>query len=139
MIGIVYWSGTGNTEQMAKMAGAAVEALGVDVVVASMEEVSPAEAAAYDAVLLGCPSMGDEVLEESVAEPFVQELATKISGKTVGLFGSYGWGDGTWMRNWQAQMEEAGATVAGTVIAMGEPDDTAKEELEALAKAICNK
>ncbi len=139
MIGIVYWSGTGNTEQMAEVLKAAVEAEGKEVVLTPMDGTTPEDAAGYDVLLMGCPSMGDEVLEESTAEPFVQGLLDKVSGKPVGLFGSYGWGDGTWMRNWQAQMEEAGAVVMGTVIAMGEPDDGAKEELTALAKEAAAK
>ena len=82
--------------------------------------------------------MGAEVLEESEMEPFVTELEASVSGKTIGLFGSYGWGDGEWMRDWVDRMTAAGATVAGGegVICQDAPDDDAKADCEALGKSL---
>ena len=90
------------------------------------------------AFALGCPAMGAEVLEESEMEPFVTELEASVSGKTIGLFGSYGWGDGEWMRDWVDRMTAAGATVAGGegVICQDAPDDDAKADCEALGKSL---
>ena len=81
--------------------------------------------------------MGDEELDEGEMEPFVQEVEKFASGKKIGLFGSYDWGDGEWMRKWEERMKEAGAEVAGTVIANNEPDDEDQANLAELAKALC--
>lgn len=134
-ISIVYWSGTGNTEAMAnavaegaKNAGAEVELLPV--------AMADDGVLASDAILLGCPAMGAEQLEESEFEPFFSSIEGKLGGKKVGLFGSYDWGDGEWMRKWEARMKEAGADVVGTVIANNEPDDEDQGNLAELAKAL---
>ena len=91
-----------------------------------------------DVLFLGCPSMGVEQLEESTMEPFVEEVCGFASGKTIGLFGSYGWGDGEWMRNWVEQMEGAGATVVGgeDAICQEAPDEDAQDELKAMGKQL---
>ncbi len=99
-INIVYWSGTGNTEQMAHLIAEGALREGAEVKVMKVSEATLADAEACDVLLLGCPSMGDEVLEESEFEPYISLLEPNISGKKLGLFGSYGWGDGEWMRRW---------------------------------------
>ena len=87
---------------------------------------------------MGCPSMGDEVLEESTMEPFVEEIEGSVSGKTLGLFGSYGWGDGQWMRDWTDRMKQAGASVIGgeDAICNGAPDADAEAALKELGKRL---
>ena len=104
---VIYWSGTGNTEAMAKAAaeGANCEAV-------SVSEFS-GDTGEYDALALGCPAMGAEVLEEEEFEPFFTGIEGKISGKKILLFGSYGWGDGEWMRNCQDRVTAAGAELIG--------------------------
>ena len=104
---VIYWSGTGNTEAMAKAAaeGANCEAISVSEFSGDIGE--------YDALALGCPAMGAEVLEEEEFEPFFTGIEGKISGKKILLFGSYGWGDGEWMRNWQDRVTAAGAELIG--------------------------
>ena len=94
----------------------------------------------YPVFALGCPSMGNETLEETYMEDFVTEVESFASGKKIGLFGSYGWGDGEWMRNWVARMEDAGAQVFGgeDAICMNEPDSEAEEKLEALGKELAS-
>ncbi|WP_371381798.1 flavodoxin [Sporomusa aerivorans] len=108
---VIYWSGTGNTEQMAEAVVQGIksqEDVSVDLVAvgsASKQHVAEAHAIAF-----GCPSMGDEVLEESEMEPFVKSLAAEdVSGKPLALFGSYGWGEGQWMRDWEDRMKGLGA------------------------------
>ena len=101
---VIYWSGTGNTQAMAEAV-----AQGAEGQLFAVSEISAAEAAAYDALALGCPAMGDEVLEENEFEPFFSELEGSLAGKKVALFGSYGWGDGQWMRDWQERAVSAGA------------------------------
>ncbi len=121
---VIYWSGTGNTEAMAK---AVAEGAGVDAVAVSDFSGSVGD---YDALALGCPAMGAEVLEEDEFEPFFTGIESKLSGKKVFLFGSYGWGDGEWMRNWQERVTAAGAALVGdggyTVNEAPSDDDLAK-------------
>ena len=107
-LAVIYWSMTGNTQAMAEAV-----AQGAGGQLFAVSEISAAEAAAYDALALGCPAMGDEVLEENEFEPFFSELEASLAGKKVALFGSYGWGDGQWMREWQERAVSAGAQLCG--------------------------
>ena len=100
-ITIVYYSETGNTETMASMVAKGVEAAGATAKIVSVDGFDAAELKEEVAFALGCPAMGDEVLEEGTMEPFVEEVAKFAAGKRIGLFGSYGWGDGEWMRTWE--------------------------------------
>ena len=134
---IVYWSSTGNTERMAQMLGEEIEKLGGSAEVEEVSSVSPSALEKETVFALGCSAMGDEELDEGEMEPFVQEVEKFASGKKIGLFGSYDWGDGEWMRKWEERMKEAGAEVAGTVIANNEPDDEDQANLAELAKALC--
>ena len=132
MVEIVYWSGTGNTEAMANEIEAAVKAAGADVESVRFEDTNVDDVASKDVILLGCPAMGSEELEASVVEPFFTDLAPKLKGKKVGLFGS-----GEWMDAWKQRTEDAGATVIGTAIVNETPDNApeCKELGEAAAKA----
>lgn len=133
MVEIVYWSGTGNTEAMANEIEAAVKAAGADVESVRFEDTNVDDVASKDVILLGCPAMGAEELEDSVVEPFFTDLAPKLKGKKVGLFGSYGWGNGEWMDAWKQRTEDAGATVIGTAIVNETPDNA--PECKALGEA----
>ena len=129
---VAYWSGTGNTEAMAKAVaeGAGAECFAVSEFSGNVED--------YDAIALGCPAMGAEELEDGTVEPFVSELEGFASGKKVALFGSYDWGDGEWMRNWEESCKEAGANlVCDSVICADAPDDEAEAACIALGKALC--
>ena len=131
-VAVVYYSGSGNTEAMADVV---VNALGADKIGA--EAFSAAKVPDYDAIAFGCPAMGDEVLEETVFQPMWDDVKTGLAGKKVALFGSYGWGDGQWMRDWEADAQANGVTLAcESVICNEAPDDEANTALEALAKAI---
>ncbi len=125
---IVYYSASGNTEKMANLIAEGIVNGGKSVEVIN---VSNADANIFDneeIVILGCPAMGDEVLEENEFEPFVEEISSKISGKKVALFGSYGWGDGQWMRDWQERMESLGCTLIDDgLIIQYEPEDNSSE------------
>lgn len=100
---------------------------------ASVELLKDAKAFA-----LGCPAMGAEVLEETEMEPFVIEVEAIASGKTIALFGSYGWGDGQWMRDWEERMSGAGATVLNGegLICNETPDEDALAECNSLGKQL---
>ncbi|HCL4445921.1 flavodoxin [Clostridium botulinum] len=134
-VNIIYWSGTGNTEKMAeaiKEGLASVEAKLLSVSDATTKDVEEAEV-----VVLGCPSMGDEALEEGEMEPFVDSISNIVKGKKVALFGSYGWGDGQWMRDWEERMESYGAEIkVESLIHQGEPDDSTMEECKAFAQKL---
>ena len=82
--------------------------------------------------------MGAEVLEESEMEPFVEEVEGFAAGKKIALFGSYGWGDGQWMRDWEERMNAAGATVVNGegVIAHEAPDAKELEKYQESAVYI---
>lgn len=129
---VIYWSGTGNTEEMAK---AVAEAAGAELYSVSDFKGDVAD---YDRLAFGCPSMGDEVLEESEFEPFFAGVESKLSGKTVGLFGSYGWGDGQWMRDWCERCKAVGAEVIDGegVIANEAPDADALASCRALGEKL---
>lgn len=135
---IAYWSASGNTEAMANIVAKGVEAAGGTAKVVSVDDISASELRNEAVFALGCPAMGDEVLEETTMEPFVAEVEKFASGKKIGLFGSYGWGDGEWMRNWADQMKSAGAEVLGgeDAICADAPDDEAEEKLVELGKKL---
>lgn len=123
---VVYWSGTGNTEAMAQAVAQGGKSAGAQVDLLSVEQAAPQAVAQYDRVALGCPAMGAEVLEESEFEPFYTGLEPLLRGKTVALFGSYGWGDGQWLRDWQLRAESAGVQVyEGEGLMLNEAPDAA--------------
>ena len=131
-VAVVYYTGSGNTEAMADVI---VKALDADKIEA--ENFSAAKVADYDAIAFGCPAMGDEVLEETIFQPMWDDVKGNLAGKKVALFGSYGWGDGQWMRDWDADADAAGVVRAcESVICNEAPDDDAVAALEALAKAL---
>ena len=108
---IVYWSGSGNTEKMANLIAQGIKENGVE---AQVIDVSHANSDIFndeDIIILGCPAMGSEMLEECEFEPFIESISSKVSGKKAVLFGSYDWGDGEWMRDWMSRMEEYGCDV----------------------------
>lgn len=136
-IAVVYWSGTGNTEAMAASVAQGAEAKGAQAAVMTCAEFSAAMMDEYDAVAFGCPSMGAEELENMEFEPMFEECRAKLNGKKIGLFGSYGWGDGEWMRNWEEMCSDDGAVMpADFVICCGAPADEAMEACESLGAAL---
>ena len=108
---VIFWSQTGNTEQMAAAIAEGLRGAGVDCDLMTVGETNAAAAAGYERIALGCPAMGAEVLEEMEFEPFFTELEGKLSGRKVALFGSYGWGDGQWMRDWVQRANDANASL----------------------------
>ncbi|MBE5959839.1 MAG: flavodoxin [Lachnospiraceae bacterium] len=137
-IGVVYWSQSGNTQAMAEAVGKGILAAGKEANVVEVGNASIDELKNEAVFALGCPAMGVEVLEESEMEPFVEEVEGFAAGKTIALFGSYGWGDGEWMRNWADRMTAAGATVIGgeSLICQDTPDDSVLADCEAAGKQL---
>lgn len=139
-ISVVYWSGTGNTQAMAEAVAGGIRSAGADSVVMEVSDADAAALAEEEAFALGCPSMGAEQLEESEMEPFVEMLEPLVSGRKILLFGSYGWGDGEWMRDWCERMKNAGAVLVREegVTANDAPDDEALEECRAAGKELAS-
>ena len=136
-IAVVYWSGTGHTEAMAQKVAEGIISAGGEATVLTASEFNGSMMDSYDAVAFGCPSMGAEQLEESEFEPMFQECTSKLNGKKIALFGSYGWGDGEWMRNWEETCTGDGAIlVCDSVICNNAPDDDAVAECSALGAAL---
>ena len=135
---VVYWSQTGNTAAMAEAVGQGITEVGKEAVICDVSSASIEELKAAKAFAMGCPAMGAEVLEEGEMEPFVAEVESFASGKKIGLFGSYGWGDGQWMRDWEDRMKAAGAELIGRegVICQETPDEDALAACRALGKEL---
>ena len=116
-VSVVYWSQSGNTQAMAEAVAAGITEAGKEAEVVYVSDVNVADLTAEKAFALGCPAMGAEVLEEGEFEPFMESIDGSISGKTIALFGSYGWGDEI-RYCWQAaaiRAEEAMATASAPI------------------------
>ena len=137
---IIYWSGTGNTEAMANAIFDGAKEVNADTKLFSVDQITADEAKDYNNLIFGCPAMGAEELEEGEFEPFFAELEGNLSGKNVALFGSYGWGDGEWMREWESRMLDAGANVLNRegLICHETPDDDALEDCRSLGKQLAS-
>ena len=136
-IAVVFWSGTGNTQAMADAVAEGAKAAGAEVAVVEASAFGADQVAEFDAIAFGCPAMGDEVLEESEFDPMFTDVEGALSGKKIALFGSYGWGDGQWMRDWEERCKAAGAVLAAdSVIANDAPSDEELENCKALGAAL---
>lgn len=135
---VIYWSGTGNTEAMANAVAEGMKAKGAEVVMYTPSDLDATVVKSCIAVALGCPAMGAEVLEETEFQPMWDDLKSNLAGKRVALFGSYGWGDGEWMRSWESDAQDAGITLAAdSVLANNAPDADAIAKCKALGESLC--
>lgn len=136
-IAVVYWSGTGNTEAMATAVEEGAKSAGAEVTSFTAVEFDASAVDSFDAIAFGCPSMGSEELEEGEFAPMFASCEAKLAGKKIALFGSYGWGDGEWMRNWEEQCKTDGALLACDFVICNEtPDDDALAACRALGAAL---
>ena len=134
---VVYWSGTVMPSAMARAVAEGMTAAGAEAVLLTPAEVAPGDLNAYAAIAFGCPAMGAEVLEEMEFQPMFDACKHSLGGKRVALFGSYGWGDGEWMRSWEKDCADAGVNlVCDSVICCEAPDDTALDALRAMGKTL---
>jgi len=138
MINVVYWSQSGSTQAMAEAIGKGISDAGKEANVVFVTDADINELKTAPVFALGCPAMGAEVLEEEEMEPFVTALEPFVSGKKIALFGSYGWGDGQWMREWVERMEAAGASVVGGegLMVNGAPDADGVADCENLGRQL---
>ena len=136
-VAVVYWSGTGNTAAMADAVEAGAKDSGAEVSVFVSDDFTADKVTEFDAIAFGCPAMGAEELEDSSFDPMFTAVESSLSGKKIALFGSYGWGDGQWMRDWEDRCKAAGAEfVCDSVIANEAPDDNVVEECKRLGAAL---
>ena len=136
-IAVVYFSSTGNTEDMANAVVEGAKDKGLDVTLYTSAQFNAGMMDDYDAIAFGCPAMGEEVLEEDEFQPMFDECEPKLGGKKIALFGSYGWGDGEWIQNWEQTCKNAGAVMACDYVMCQEaPDDEGLEACRALGAAL---
>lgn len=136
-VAVVYWSGTGNTEQMAQAVLEGAQGAGAETQLFTASEFDADRMDRFDAIAFGCPAMGSEVLEEEEFQPMFDSVEGKLKGKKIALFGSYGWGDGEWMRSWEDTCRGAGANLIDDGLMCNEaPDENALEECRDLGKAL---
>ena len=136
-VAVVYWSGTGNTAAMADAVAEGAKGAGADVNECMCMDFDQGSVASYDALIFGCPAMGSEVLEEDDFGPMFEAVLPKLAGKKVALFGSYGWGGGEWMTNWEAQCKGKGVSLAAdSVICENAPDGDALDKCRALGAKL---
>lgn len=134
---VIYWSATGNTEAMAQAVFQGMESAGAHTQLLTPSQVS--DISGYDAIAFGCPAMGAEELEDGEFAPMFSSLKAALAGKPVALFGSYGWGDGQWMRDWEADCRASGAALAAeSIICCGEPGDAELEACRSLGKVLAS-
>ena len=134
---VIYWSGTGNTEAMAGAVLEGMKAAGADAALLTPDQVTPASLSGVSSVAMGCPAMGSEVLEEMEFQPMFDACKRSLGGKRAALFGSYGWGDGEWMRSWEKDCGDAGLNlVCESVTCCDAPDDAALEACRELGRAL---
>ena len=136
-VAVVYWSGTGNTEAMAQAVVEGAQKVGAETELFSATEFDSDKMDLFDAVAFGCPAMGAEELEDGEFAPMFEGCESKLSGKKIALFGSYGWGDGEWMRTWEDTCQNKGAALAcDSVICQETPDDDARTACRQLGEAL---
>jgi flavodoxin short chain len=137
---IIFWSGTGNTDTMAQQIAKGVSDAGGTAILKPVGEATSALVKDAAALAFGSPAMGAEVIEEDEMEPFIAGLSSaELVGKPLGLFGSYDWGDGQWMRDWVPRMSALGAAIDGEgLIAHLAPDETALAQCRDLGKRLAS-
>ena len=136
-IAVVFWTGTGNTYAMAEAVAAGAREKGAQVEVIGASDFSGDKVKDYDAIAFGCPAMGAEVLEEMEFEPMFADVEKYLQGKKIAIFGSYGWGDGLWMREWEERCKMAGANlVSDGLMANGMPNDNEIAECKSLGARL---
>ena len=139
-VAVVFWSGTGNTEQMAEAVAEGAKSAGAEVTLANVNDFDSSSVADFDGIAFGCPAMGNEVLEEYSFEPMFESVEGNLGGKKIAIFGSYEWNDGQWMRDWDERVKNtAGIIVYPALMAYDNPDDEALTKCRELGEALATK
>lgn len=117
-VAVIYWSGTGNTEQMANAIADRLKEKQIDLDIYQASDFDESKLADYDGFAFGSPAMGDESLEESEFEPMFESVEGKLENKAVIIFGSYEWNEGQWMLDWQERCKDNGINLAANGLAV---------------------
>jgi len=136
-LAVVFWTSSGNTELMADAIVDGAKEANAEVDKIQALQFNMSIASEYDSIAFGCPAMGDEILEEYEFEPMFRSVLPLLTTKRFSLFGSYGWGDGEWMRQWEEVCVENGAIpLQSGIIASYSPDESVLLELKQLGKNL---
>ena len=136
-VAVVYWSSTGNTEAMANAVAEGAKMAGADTDLLTASDFNSSKASEYDAIAFGCPAMGAEELEDTEFEPMFSDVESAVTNKKVALFGSYGWGDGQWMRDWVDRCKASGINLINEGLMANEaPNDADLANCRALGASL---
>ncbi|HKL41283.1 MAG TPA: flavodoxin [Clostridia bacterium] len=131
---VIYSTMTGNTEEMARAVKAGIESEGHSVELIEVKNATQGDVDESSGVALGCPALGAEVLSDEMAA-FVSTV--NIQDKPIVLFGSYDWGNGEWMDDWELVMKKNGAKLKTKgLIVHTEPSSEDLEDCKALGKQL---
>ena len=129
---VVFWTGSGNTEEIANKIA---EDLGCEAL--NVCDTTPEKTLEFDTIVMGCPAMGAEELEDSEFRPFYESVMENVGSKKLALFGSYGWGGGEWMRSWESEVKEKGGNlVTDGLISNGGASDVDDGEYSTFINAL---
>ncbi len=103
---ITYWSMTGNTKIMAEAIFEGVKTINEDVTIKSVDEINPREINKFEKILFGSPAMGFEELDQDFYIPWYEIAEKSLTNQLIGLFGSFGWGDGEWLKKWEKRIRK---------------------------------
>ncbi|MDO4175462.1 MAG: flavodoxin [Eubacteriales bacterium] len=135
-VAVVFWTQGGHTETMANAVAEGAKEKGADVSVLFCSDFNAGMVGDYDAIAFGCPAMGSEVLEEAEFQPLWDDCGSKLGGKKIALFGSYGWGVGEWMENWKESASDCGASLVNAVALQEDTIDDNIDQCKALGAAL---
>ena len=133
---IIYWSQTGNTEKIAELIKKGIELEGKSAKLVKVSDITVEYIKNEEIIIIGCPACGDETLDETEMEPFINSLQGEIDGKKVALFGSYGWGTGEWMEAWQERMQSYGGVLISDGLIVNEEEIDNNSEIIEFGKLI---
>lgn len=136
-IGVIYWSNMGNVEVLANSIAKGAKDAGAEVELKLVSEVKANEITKYDAVALGSPSMDNNRIEQEEMEPFIKEIRLFApKDMPVVLFGSYGWDEGKFLKDWTLRMKEEQFDVKGTLAVNEAPTAEQLVKAEELGKIL---
>lgn len=134
---VIYSSMTGNTQEMAIAIKSGIEAEGYSVDLLQVKNATQKDIDEADGIALGCSALGMEVLSDEMAS-YINKI--DIQGKSIILFGSYEWGNGEWMKDWEVVMKKNGANlITEGLIAHMYPSKTDIEKCKLLGKRLADK
>lgn len=131
-VSIIYWSNGGNVEVLANTIAESAKMHGAVVTIKHVQDATIEDVTTADAVAFGSPSMDNNRIEQHEMEPFIKEFKLlPNNNKKVVLFGSYGWDDGQFMKDWVVRMKDYQFDVIANIAVKESPSD---EELEIARK-----